>query len=101
MKLIPEELIEETALSFSYYATEQYGFKEGALFAEKQLAPLFVEFATWCSQNYCTLDGNWMPQNAWSDFCVAENLKTSSEIFEEFINVKKQQLWVQKNLTSK
>lgn len=88
MKLIPEELIEETASEFSYYAMEQYGFKEGVLFAEKQLEPLFIEFAGWISQNYCTLDGNWMPQNAWSDFCVAENLRTSSEIFEEFIKTK-------------
>ena len=104
MKLIQEELIEETADSRAeklfadncggeYAAYElkfmcKNDFTAGARFAEEQLAPLFIEFATWCSQNYCTLDGNWMPQNAWSDSCVADNLKTSSEIFEEFITIK-------------
>lgn len=104
MKLIPEELIEKAADSRAEKLfADNYGgeyaayelkfmckndFMAGARFEEEKLAPLFIEFAVWISQNYCTLDGNWIPQNVGSDCCVAENLMTSSEIFEEFIKTK-------------
>lgn len=85
MKLIQEELIEETALKFSHYAAEQYGFKEGVLFAEEQLQPFIVEFAEWIDMYYQrSLNGKWRG----IDVPVCD---TTQQLLEEFIEFKNKQ----------